>query len=343
VFLDTIARHVQPDGVYYEHASHYHRYTADFCLHFHILAELNGDTVPHDFRTRTMLLLDHLMHITKPDGATPRYGDDDGGRFVALDESTGTDFRSTLRTGAALFKRADYKYVARLGADDARDDVLAAAEETAWLLGSDGIASLDNLSATPPVETSRAFPASGYCVMRDDWSKDSNYMLFDGAAHGAKGGAHAHADALSFELAAHGRTLLVDPGTYTYTKSPELRDQFRSTAAHNTLTIDGESSSVPATAFAWQHIANVSLEKWITRNALTSRRRRTTATCASRRIPRATRGACCFSKTITGFCATRLRPRARTLTIFIFTSPPIATRKSKCLAEMNQAQENRLK
>lgn len=260
VFLDTMARHVQADGVYFEHASYYHRYTADFCLHFHILAELNGDAPPQDFQARTMLLLDHLMHVTKPDGATPRYGDDDGGRFVALDESALTDFRTTLRTGASLFKRADYKHVAELGADD----TLAGVEETAWLLGANGVAALDNLDARPPVETSHAFTTSGYCVMRDAWTKDANYMLFDGGAHGTKGGAHAHADALSFELAAHGRTMLVDPGTYTYTKSPDLRDLFRTTAAHNTLTIDGESSSVPAaSAFAWQHSADGSLEKWI--------------------------------------------------------------------------------
>lgn len=259
VFLDTMARHVKADGVYFEHASYYHRYTADFCLHFHILAQLNGDTVPQDFQAHTMLLLDHLMSITKPDGATPRYGDDDGGRFVALDESALTDFRTTLRTGAAFFGRSDYKRVAQLGAGDTLVDV----EETAWLLGANGIATLDALDARPPADTSRAFTASGYCVMRDAWTKDANYMLFDGGTHGAKGGAHAHADALSFELAAHGRTLLVDPGTFTYTKSQELRDLFRTTAAHNTLTIDGESSSLPATAFAWRQIADGSLERWV--------------------------------------------------------------------------------
>ena len=37
---------------------------------------------------------------------------------------------------------------------------------------------------------------------------------------------HAHADALAIELAACGRTLLVDPGTFTYTGEKELRDWF---------------------------------------------------------------------------------------------------------------------
>jgi hypothetical protein len=56
-------------------------------------------------------------------------------------------------------------------------------------------------------------------------------------------------------LAAGGRTLLVDPGTYTYTGSSQWRDSFRTSAAHNTLTIDGQSSSAPDGPFSWKSIA----------------------------------------------------------------------------------------
>ncbi len=38
---------------------------------------------------------------------------------------------------------------------------------------------------------------------------------------------------------------------------------FRSSAAHNTLTIDGESSSVPGGAFSWKSIANAECRDWI--------------------------------------------------------------------------------
>jgi len=50
--------------------------------------------------------------------------------------------------------------------------------------------------------------------------------------------AHAHADALSFQLWWDGRPVLADAGTYTYEPGSE-RDWFRGTAAHSTIKVDG--------------------------------------------------------------------------------------------------------
>jgi uncharacterized heparinase superfamily protein len=53
---------------------------------------------------------------------------------------------------------------------------------------------------------------------------------------------HAHADTLSFELSLAGTRLFVNSGTSTYAAGAE-RDFQRSTRAHNTVEVDGESSS----------------------------------------------------------------------------------------------------
>jgi hypothetical protein len=193
------------------------------------------------------------MYITRPDGTTPFFGDDDGGRLVMLDARAPNDFRAPLATGAALFSRGDYKFVAG-----------DAAEELLWLLGVEGLRKYDSLDAHEPEKLSQAFPDGGYFVMRDGWTPDSNYLLFDCGPHGALNCGHAHADALSFDLSARGRTLLVDPGTYTYTGSKELRDWFRSSQAHNTVTLDGESSSIPDGPFTWKTVAPCRLIEWIT-------------------------------------------------------------------------------
>lgn len=71
---------------------------------------------------------------------------------------------------------------------------------------------------------------------------------------------------MSFDLAANGISTLVDPGTYTYTGSKELRDWFRSSHAHNTLSLNGESSSVPNEPFSWSTTARCSLDKWISQD-----------------------------------------------------------------------------
>jgi hypothetical protein len=254
ILLAELDRHVRADGVYFEQSSYYHRYTTDFYTHFLLLSRRSAAPVEPQLESKLMALLDHLMYITRPDGTSPLYGDDDGGQLLMLDECASNDFRATLSTGAALFKRADYKFVAA-----------SAAQSTLWLTGTRGLEAFDRMVAEPPALLSKAFPDGGYFVMRDDWTPKANYLFVDCGPHGALRFGHAHADALSFELAAHGRTLLVDPGTFTYTGSVERRDYFRSSQAHNTLTIDGESSSVPEGTFAWSHVARARMRNWIGR------------------------------------------------------------------------------
>ena len=59
---------------------------------------------------------------------------------------------------------------------------------------------------------------------------------------------HTHADTLSIELSVDGRRVLVNSGTSTYAEGEERRFE-RSTAAHNTVEIDGEDSSEVWAAF----------------------------------------------------------------------------------------------
>lgn len=257
ILLDQLDRHVEEDGVYFERSTYYHRYTTDIYLHARLLGSAEHapdaakEAIP-GIDAGLRKLLDHLMYISKPDGTTPLVGDDDGGRLLPLDSRRRDDFRAALATGAVLFGREDYAFVA--------DEP---AEETLWLLGSEGPGRFDSLRGREPKSASRPFRSGGFFVMRDGWNAEANYMLLDCGPHGAMNGGHAHSDMLGFELAARGRTVLVDPGTYTYTADPALRDHFRSTAAHNTLTVEGLSASVPDGPFGWGHVADPHLRSWI--------------------------------------------------------------------------------
>jgi hypothetical protein len=96
-------------------------------------------------------------------------------------------------------------------------------------------------------------------VLRDG---RGNHAVFDAGEHGYMNGGHAHADALSMTLSLAGRPLLVDPGTAAYTIDLRLRDRFRGTASHNTLTIDNQPQARPDGPFHWRTRTNASLHGW---------------------------------------------------------------------------------
>ncbi len=251
ILVEHLNKQVRPDGSYFEQSTYYHRYTTDFCLHLSILGQLNGLPIDAPIHGTLQALLDQVMYLTQPDGCVPLLGDDDGGRLVILDERAPSDFRAALATGAALFNRPDYRYVAG-----------ESAEETVWLLGCAGLRAFDAVTPAPPAATSRAFPDGGYYVMRDGWARDASSLLVDCGPHGVLNCGHAHADALGVTLVVRGTPVLLDPGTYTYTLAPELRDHFRSSAAHSTVTVAGASSSIPAGPFSWCHVAQSTPVAW---------------------------------------------------------------------------------
>jgi hypothetical protein len=254
ILNQSVKDHLRADGVYFEQSTYYHRYTADFYTHFMVLSERNALGFDHDTRQRLAAMFEHLLYIGRPDGTTPLIGDDDGGRLVSLDLQPRDDFRAALSNGAVLFERSDLRFGAG-----------ALAEETLWLLGANGARKFDALPAVKPVTNSRGFEASGFYVLRDGWNADATSLIIDCGPHGALTGAHGHADALSFDLSVRGRAVLVDPGTYTYTGSAEARDHFRSTGAHNALTIDGASSAEPAGPFSWNATAEGTTTNWTSR------------------------------------------------------------------------------
>ena len=249
ILIAQIARHLRPDGVYFEQASQYHRYSTEFYLHLLLLARAQVGDTGEAAQGAARRLLDHLLHLARPDGTIPLVGDDDGGRLVQLDDRPPHDVRALLATGAAVFGSAAYAHASRgdLGG-------------MLWLLGAEGLRRFDRAGAAPPTGTSRAFPDGGFFVLRDGWTPEANYLLFDAGPHGVMNCGHAHADALAVEVAAAGRPVLVDAGTFAYAGEP--RDAFRHAAAHNTVTVDGESSSVPGGAFAWRHVARARHTLW---------------------------------------------------------------------------------
>jgi uncharacterized heparinase superfamily protein len=85
----------------------------------------------------------------------------------------------------------------------------------------------------------RCLTPSGYMAV----NVATTFMICDVAAIGPDHlPAHAHADALSFEMSIGRSRIFVNSGTSEYGDGPERQRQ-RGTAAHNTVVINGENSS----------------------------------------------------------------------------------------------------
>lgn len=94
------------------------------------------------------------------------------------------------------------------------------------------------LDDTPP--TTQWFRDAGQFFLRDSWNEDATYLTFDATIWG---GGHCHLSRNALQVHAHGRSLLVDPGTLTYEGSDPKSAYGRATRAHATCNLNGWNQS----------------------------------------------------------------------------------------------------
>ncbi len=237
--LDSaLARQVYPDGFYFVQATQYQRYTAEIYLHYLLLADATSWKVPAATRAALANLLAVLRTVISGRGSMPLLGDDDGGLLLPLDHRPPDDLRALLLAGAVALDRPE------LMAPGTPSPAYAY-----WLCGIERTDRLLAVSRVEPRWLDVYFAHGGLAVLRDGWGPTSAVSAIDAGAHGALSCGHSHADALAMTLALGATELFVDRGTLTYTGVE--RNEFRSTASHNTLEIDGASSVTPGKAFKW--------------------------------------------------------------------------------------------
>jgi hypothetical protein len=238
------------DGVNKEQALYYHHEVMDMMLLCHLTAQANGDSFSEVYLDRLERMAEFLCAVMDVDGNVPMSGDADDARMVRL---SGADdecpYRSLLASCALLFGRGDFKNKAGRLDDKNR-----------WLFGRQGEAAwgaLPDASAAPVM----AFPLGGHYLLGHRFNTPREVRLVaDCAPLGYLSiAAHGHADALAFTLSVAGDEILVDPGTYAYHTQKRWRDYFRSTRAHNTVTVDGLDQSEVGGPFMWMRKARARL------------------------------------------------------------------------------------
>ncbi|MBI4429417.1 MAG: alginate lyase family protein [Ignavibacteriales bacterium] len=86
-----------------------------------------------------------------------------------------------------------------------------------------------------PPFTSRNMAASGFAVMRTDWSRDALFMTIN---YGKWNGSHTHQDMLDFEVYANGRALAIDAGIGLTYDDPLYIPWYKSSRAHNMVVVN---------------------------------------------------------------------------------------------------------
>jgi hypothetical protein len=240
-----LERNTFPSGVNRELASDYHGFVAELGLFAAIEASAAGTPL----REATLRLLagmtDCMAALVDERVRPPRQADSDEGRVVLIDAPEHNRWPTLLALGDAAFGRLPWW--PRVTQD--AGSVLAGA-----LLGADG---LGKQVAGRAGQRPFRFPDAGLTILRTEPADSPEiWCRCDGGPHGFLSiAAHAHADALSVEVRYGGVDILADPGTYCYHGQPEWRSYFRSTIAHNTVEIGGQSQSAESGPFMWSRHA----------------------------------------------------------------------------------------
>lgn len=238
-------KQVRPDGFHFEQSTYYHVYALDFFLHARMLGARNGfETAELDAVIQRMT--DALAAISQA-GITPRFGDDDGGRLFDPARNRTPYLLDPVATAAVLYSNAQWKARSR-----------SLPEEAVWLLGADVSKRWEALATREAPPQTVLFRESGYVCM----AQGSAVAVVDVGPHGFGNGGHGHADALSLQLLSQGEALLTDPGTAFYPFEKAERNEFRNTAAHSTLEVDGAGQAEPVGSFRWEKMPVVTIERW---------------------------------------------------------------------------------
>jgi hypothetical protein len=240
-------RQVRSDGVYFEQSLYYHVYALDFFLHARVLAAKNRLEIPEAFDNVIQRMLGVLQALSAS-GPPEGFGDDDGGRIFNPRRNRVEHMTDPLSLGAVLYGSSVHSNT-------------GVTEEAIWLFGAEAIKALAR--PQPEISTSaKALQDGGVYVMYDR-DPCPQQMWLDGGPQGTGNAGHGHADALSVRYSLDRHRILIDSGTYCYVSDHGDRNQFRGTAAHNALIVDGLDQAVPEGPFAWSLIPNVKVEAWM--------------------------------------------------------------------------------
>lgn len=215
-YYQQMAKGVSADGPWFEGAWGYHFYTLSAVLHLTEGAYHSGINL---YAPELRRMFDAPLAMAMPDLSLPAFNDS---QSVDLSGQAG-------HYQTALARSQDPRY--RVITSGSRRG-----SESAWL---HGYAEHGPVPAFATV--SRNFTVSGNAILAAGAGSTATWLCMK---YGPHGGGHGHPDKLNFVLYGLGQVIAPDPGTANY-GVPIQSGWYRTTLAHNTLSVD-EKSQQPA-------------------------------------------------------------------------------------------------
>ncbi len=199
-FWSEIRKQFLPSGFHYEKSISYHRLMTELVAYTYVYLKRSGEVIPLDIKPRVKKMFEVIAVFTTKDGMAPAVADEDNGRFLPFVVHDFHDYSYLLSVYNYLF-------------------------EQEW---------------RPDTNVMMTFPEVGFSVFNDPekYLFVSNTGISKYPEYGKWNGTHTHCDLLSFVLRVKGLDFIIDPGTFVYTRDVNKRDEYRSTAKHNTVQID---------------------------------------------------------------------------------------------------------
>jgi Heparinase II/III-like protein/Heparinase II/III N-terminus len=225
-----IQRQVFADGGDYEASLGYHVLVTQMFTSAYLLMRACGITPAKPFTKKLRSMYELISVLATDSGQLPHFGDCDDGRVeLLLDDLKQMLYLPTIERNSLRISN-----LCGLGKCLFEVKNTGALEDAKWY----GLSYRHEIASVFSEQSgiqSRVFHNSGLAIVK----KKRADILFFAARNGINGkGSHTHNDKLSFVFRIDGEEVLCDPGTGTYTRDPDLRNQFRVTAAHNTVMVD---------------------------------------------------------------------------------------------------------
>ena len=217
-----LKRQLYPDGIPYEGSVPYIRFDLDFMSLLVLALNACQNETPSWLRDSLVMMGRALASLVDTRGDVPPIGDGDDARVLRLDEEPYLTVNESLHVASKII-----------------GEPLAPADSTGsfalWVVGPDLYAK-QALSRTHHMRYSGLIHLNRGAL--DVW------LDCGPTGYGLSGpGGHGHNDTTAIVVHLDGNVLLHDPGWYTYYGNRKIRDQLRSTGAHNTVRIAGQEQA----------------------------------------------------------------------------------------------------